>query len=800
MNLSEEGVKYPDKNYNPQTLCFNNFIEENNFDKPIKDVIGQDFVVYFTIFRKKNVNYLNIVLNGSPVFDTNAAIENITLNFKYSVGFVDKEVCLKPYNSFLSPAGYNVAEFHQYVNEFRLPDFSSFKVRNINLAYESKSKKTIYKSEIDYLVASFSNPPSIIFNFSNDRGEFLQNSNNHDFTIAYNFCKGPLTKYLGSIVSAGDKGVEILYLICYSENINIKANEKNFSGLIKTQTLEYVNSNIRKSVNISNNFISSESEQELEVYSGTIGLQGDILTPYSLIDILYSLNIDGKHNSDLLCDGFITNSIKKITLNVLDSRSKAKFGPYEYFASKQIQTIMLPYAEKPIQKYPDIDCCPQTLIFSSFSSIDFLNNEPLVDENRNTFSVIITIYKGTEHGNSFVPNDIKPYIGFTNMSASGKINLGPIRGLNFSLEKSDINPTITFDHLFDGKSFKPFKFSSIPILLSDGTILLDFFTKNMQMEMPFNNSANFSNFKLTLSISDKIYTFSPAINNLTALFDMNPIVFSNFTNSKMGVLVNNYGNPLTYAFNFVYDSNNTKYLVAYGELLSNSTLEKKFKQSLTELDNNNNIVYKESAYGIDFAPDPVKFDYNNTNTIAYFIAFDGIMIYPFDLFSLTIQSINIFLDNVPYVFTNSIQEQKLEGLKRPEPRVFPAYTPVRKRFYFISTNKEFKVQPPRPIDLVFRNSGNSIININIEIKSLPVLFNNIRVQSSNITINNVPVDLEFVVLLSGSTFQINCVFPPVELEDTIYFGLIELQGKTTLDSTYKTFGAFYDRKYVVDSS
>ena len=63
MNLTDEGTKYPDINYNPQTICFNNFIEHNNYESPVQDTLGQKFVVYFTIFKKAGANYLNIVLN-----------------------------------------------------------------------------------------------------------------------------------------------------------------------------------------------------------------------------------------------------------------------------------------------------------------------------------------------------------------------------------------------------------------------------------------------------------------------------------------------------------------------------------------------------------------------------------------------------------------------------------------------------------------------------------------------------------------------------------------------------------------
>ena len=807
MNLTDEGTKYPDINYNPQTICFNNFIEHNNYENPVQDTLGQKFVVYFTIFKRDGSNYLNIVLNGSPIFDTIEEIENVSLNFDYYIDNNSEKtpVSFKPYNTYVSPGGYNVTRFLQYLNEYPLPVLNSFKVHNIYLSYNVKTGVKIFKSEVDYLTASFHNPRPMVFHFANESGDFLKNNNGTKYTLAYNFCKGPITNYFNTIIPRLNKHNDIYYLVCYSENINISANITNFKKVEYSNTLEYHSSSIITSAtNINNNYISKSSDNNLEVYSNTIGLPEDILTPYSLINILYTLNNSGKQNNNLLNDGFVTNKIQTISLFLKDTNNAAIYGPYVYKAHNQSQTMILTNIDKAIQKYPDLELCPQTLIFTNFSSNNFNNNEPLQDENGNVFSLIITIYKGESHSNIFNKKDTDSYIGYTNISTSGKIQLGKINGLNWSYERANTNPLCTFNPLLDGKRIKSPKVYTQPVILSDGMILLDFFpisSNNMNISMPFNETANFSNLQIILNINNVEHKFNPAINNLTGSFKNKPIIFTNFKQDSLEeeILVNNYGNPLTYAFNFACDSSNIKYLIAYGEVISSEIVGRKLSiTNLPKLNTESAISYSESAYGVEFSPGAIPFSFNEDNTKAYFPSFEGIMIYPHNLFSVTINHIELLLGDGKHKFRldKGSMCQKLEYLfSITNSTPSEPYKPFPKRFYLISTNKEFPVEPPRPIDFLFSGEMESTITISIDNRGFPAPFTKLKILSKKITLNKKPVTLTFTDTKTGTTHNFTSAFPTVQKGDIIYFGLIEVQGLTTLG--YKTFGAFYDRTYVV---
>lgn len=807
MNLTDEGAKYPDINYNPQTICFNNFIEHNNYENPVQDTIGQKFVVYFTIFKKDGNNYLNIVLNGSPIFETVEDIENVSLNFEYYIDDSSEKTAIsfKPYNTYVSPAGYNVSRFLQYLNEYPLPELYSFKVKNIYLKYTEKAGERVFKSEIDYLIASFYNPAPMIFHFANESGDFLKNENRTNYTLSYNFCKGPITNYFKTIIPKLNKNSDIYYLICYSENINIAANISKYKKVEYSNTLEYHNTSvITSATNINNNYISKSSDNNLEIYSNTIGLPEDIITPYSLINILYTLNNSGKQNQNLLNDGFITNKIQKIVLFLKDVNKQTIFGPYVYTAHNQSQTMILTNIDKTIQKYPNEEACPQTLIFTNFSANNYNNNEPLQDENGNVFSIIITIFKGQSHSNIFNKKDNNTYTGYTNISTSGKIQLGKLKGLTWSYEQSQTNPLCTFNPLLDGKRIKTPSVYTQPVILSDGMVLLDFFPisgKNMNISMPFNETANFSNLQIVLHINNVRYTFNPAINNLTASFKNKPIIFTNFKRDSVGeeVLVNNYGNPLTYAFNFACDSSNIKYLVAYGEVISSEILGRKLQiRNLPKLDTESAISYSESAYGVEFSPGAIPFSFNENNTAAYFPSFEGIMIYPHNLFSVTINHIALLLGDEKHMFRleKGQRNQKLEymfsitNLSPTQP-----YKPFAKRFYLISTNKEFPVEPPRPIDFLFSGEMETTITISIDSRGFPAPFTKIKVVAKKTTLNKKPVVLTFTDTKTGTTHNFTCSFPTVNAGDIIYFGIIEVFGLT--ETGFKSFGAFYDRTYTV---
>jgi hypothetical protein len=647
----------------------------------------------------------------------------------------------------------------------------------------------------------------MIFNFADEKGEFLKNENREKYTLAYNFCKGPITNYFKTIIPKLNKNSDIYYLVCYSENINIAANIKNYKNVEYSNTLEYHKSSvITSSTNINNNYISKTTDNNLEVYSNIIGLPEDIVTPYSLINILYTLNNSSKQNQNqnLLNDGFITNKIQKISLFLNDANKSVLSGPFVYIAYNQSQTMILSHIDKEIQKYPNIESSPQTLIFTNFSADNYNNNEPLQDENGNVFSVIITMYKGTPHPNIFNKKDPNLYNGYVNISTSGKIRLGKIKGLNWAYEKTPTNPVCSFNPLLDGKRVKSPAVYTQPIILSDGTVLLDFFPitgKNMHISMPFNETANFSNLQITLHVDNNKHTFNPAINNLTATFKNKPIIFTNFKRDSIDeeILLNNYGNPLTYAFNYACDASNIKYLVAYGEVISSEIIGRRLKiKNFPKLESESSISYSESAYGVEFSPGAIPFSFNENNTNAYFPSFEGIMIYPHNLFSVTINKIELLLGNEKHIFRldKDYLSQQLEyvfsisSIAPTQP-----YKPFPKRFYLISTNKEFPVEAPRPIDFLFSGEMESTITISIDSRGFPAPFTKIKVVAKKITLNKKPVVLTFTDTKTGTTHNFTSSFPSVNAGDIIYFGLVEVLGLT--DMGFKTFGAFYDRTYTV---
>ena len=89
----------------------------------------------------------------------------------------------------------------------------------------------------------------------------------------------------------------------------------------------------------------------------------------------------------------------------------------------------------------------------------------------------------------------------------------------------------------------------------------------------------------------------------------------------------------------------------------------------------------------------------------------------------------------------------------------------------------------------------STITISIDNRGFPAPFTKLKILSKKITLNKKPVTLTFTDTKTGTTHNFTSAFPTVQKGDIIYFGLIEVQGLTTLG--YKTFGAFYDRTYVV---
>ena len=445
-------------------------------------------------------------------------------------------------------------------------------------------------------------------------------------------------------------------------------------------------------------------------------------------------------------------------------------------------------------KYPDKNTNPQTVIFTNFSAKKFNNNKPLKDEYGNIFSLIFTVYKGDAHGNPHDISDSENYTGYLNIQCSGKLNV----------ENPTGQPYISFEIKLDGNTSRNYNKKGLSIN-NGGTTLINFFPENdenVNIPILMNNTAVFSDIFIQFQINSIMYMLYPEIDSLSVAFSNISVINTNFKlDSGIGkTLLNINGEPLTYAFNFAFDSKYKKYLISYGEVISSKIICDELDLNPSYIfDKESSISYTQKAYGAEFDSGLVEYEYNDTCKYAFFPPFEGVTIYTYDLFELEIYNISIVLNSNVYKFTsvNSLVNTHILNTRGTRALATQLSTEILKRFYMISTNTDLPVEAPRPIDINFSSISESTINITLDSEEFPLDFSDIRIISDNITLNDNVLDIVFDINKNGNIYNITSTLPSVYIGDTFYFGLIEVQGYLVDDDTYISFGSFYDRKYKI---
>jgi hypothetical protein len=336
----------------------------------------------------------------------------------------------------------------------------------------------------------------------------------------------------------------------------------------------------------------------------------------------------------------------------------------------------------------------------------------------------------------------------------------------------------------------------------------------------------FNDVYIQIHVGEQIYKLNPEISSLTIFFLDACLIYTNFTSDNDKILLNKNMTPLTYAFNYAFDSEkrNVKYLVSYGEVLSSSIVCATLGISSRVFDNDSNISYNQNAYGIEIESGDIQFDYNEIKSYAFFPPFEGITTYSHDLFEIDIHNISIYLNKRIYIFTTEKIRQPLTLNTRLATtevteitgRIYkllatPLTTQIEKRFYMISTNKDMSAEAPRPVDITFSSESESIINIILDHTNLPSGFSKFRITATNILLNDKEIDLIFYIKNTKNTiiFDVSskslslfiAKMPPVFVGDNLYFGSIELQGaKPDDEQVYIKLASFYDRKYKITKS
>jgi hypothetical protein len=448
-------------------------------------------------------------------------------------------------------------------------------------------------------------------------------------------------------------------------------------------------------------------------------------------------------------------------------------------------------------QYPNTSSNPQTAIFSNFTSHYINSNKPITDIYGNIFSIKFTIYKDSNSDQSSLI-----------LQTSGKPEIGRPSNKNFDM-------TLSYKSSYDGIENKndTFSFDAFPPM---GT----------HTQINASKYVGFNDVYIQIHVGEQTYKLNPEISSLTIFFLDACLIYTNFTSDNDKILLNKNMTPLTYAFNYAFDSEkrNVKYLVSYGEVLSSSIVCATLGISSRVFDNDSNISYNQNAYGIEIESGDIQFDYNEIKSYAFFPPFEGITTYSHDLFEIDIHNISIYLNKRIYIFTTEKIRQPLTLNTRLATtevteitgRIYkllatPLITQIEKRFYMISTNKDMSAEAPRPVDITFSSESESIINIILDHTNLPSGFSKFRITATNILLNDKEIDLIFYIKNTKNTiiFDVSskslplfiAKMPPVFVGDNLYFGSIELQGaKPDDEQVYIKLASFYDRKYKITKS